>query len=203
MRFVSHLDMTRVMSRLIRRAKLPIWYTEGFNPHPYITFALPLSLGHESDYEVMDIRILDDNYDLSTIPEKLLAVSPEGLVFTDCFEAVKKAGAVGFSKYTVTFSDNGAICDSLKEYLNSRPLVLSKKTKRGNQKEIDVGENMHDLTFAKGSKTAFSVTLPAGGSLNIIPELLINGFYEKYGQEYYCYSIKRDLILDSDMNIFR
>ena len=69
MRFISHLDMTRFMSRTIRRAELPVWYTEGFNPHLYMTFALPLSLGFESDYEVVDIRLLDDNYDISTLPK--------------------------------------------------------------------------------------------------------------------------------------
>ncbi|MBQ8303735.1 MAG: DUF2344 domain-containing protein, partial [Clostridia bacterium] len=48
MRFVSHLDMTRFMSRMIQKSKVPVWYTEGFNKHIYVTFALPLSLGFES-----------------------------------------------------------------------------------------------------------------------------------------------------------
>ena len=64
MRFISHLDMTRFMSRLIRRAGLPVWYTEGFNPHAYFNFALPLSLGFESEYEVMDFRFEDDDFSI-------------------------------------------------------------------------------------------------------------------------------------------
>ena len=51
-RYVSHLDLMRAMTRAIRRANLPLWYTEGFNPHPYMTFALPLSLGMESLCEI-------------------------------------------------------------------------------------------------------------------------------------------------------
>lgn len=47
-KYISHLDMQRCMQRAVKRAKLPVWYTEGFNPHPYITFALPISLGIES-----------------------------------------------------------------------------------------------------------------------------------------------------------
>ena len=81
MRFISHLDMTRFMSRTIRRAELPVWYTEGFNPHLYMTFALPLSLGFESDYEVVDIRLLDDNYDISTLPLLLNGVCPTYITF--------------------------------------------------------------------------------------------------------------------------
>ena len=44
-RYISHLDLSRCMQRALKRSGLPIWYTEGFNPHAYVTFALPLSMG--------------------------------------------------------------------------------------------------------------------------------------------------------------
>ena len=43
-KYISHLDLYRFMLRALKRAKLPVWHTEGFNPHVYVTFALPLSL---------------------------------------------------------------------------------------------------------------------------------------------------------------
>ena len=49
--------MNRFMSRLITRAKLPVWYTEGFNQHVYMNFAVPLSLGYEGHYEILEISI--------------------------------------------------------------------------------------------------------------------------------------------------
>ena len=55
-KYISHLDITRCMQRSLKRAGLPVWYTQGFNPHMYMTFALPLALGYESDYECMDLR---------------------------------------------------------------------------------------------------------------------------------------------------
>ena len=64
LKFVSHLDMNRVMIRLLRLSKVPVWYTEGFNRHPYITFALPLSLGFSSEYEVMDFRFDNDSFEI-------------------------------------------------------------------------------------------------------------------------------------------
>ena len=56
-KYISHLDLMRCMTRAIKRAAIPAWYTEGFNPHLFITFALPLTLGVESLCESMDIPI--------------------------------------------------------------------------------------------------------------------------------------------------
>ena len=44
-KYISHLDVMRAFQRAFRRSKIPVWYTEGFHPHLYLTFALPLSLG--------------------------------------------------------------------------------------------------------------------------------------------------------------
>ena len=59
MKFVSHLDMNRFMSRLIAKAKIPVWFTEGFNQHAYMNFAVPLSLGYVGLYEVVDVKIIE------------------------------------------------------------------------------------------------------------------------------------------------
>ena len=47
-KYISHLDINRVFARTFARAGVKIWFTEGFNPHPYMSFSLPLSLGVES-----------------------------------------------------------------------------------------------------------------------------------------------------------
>ena len=54
-KYISHLDLNRCMLRTFRRSGLPIWYTEGFNPHLYYAFALALSLGFESSCEIFGI----------------------------------------------------------------------------------------------------------------------------------------------------
>ena len=56
-KYISHLDLNRCMQRTIRRAGLPIWYSEGFNPRMYLMFPLALSLGFESVCEVMDFNL--------------------------------------------------------------------------------------------------------------------------------------------------
>ena len=59
LQYISHLDLVRTMMKVIVRAKLPLWYTEGFNPKPKLAFAAPLSIGTESVSEFMDIRLTE------------------------------------------------------------------------------------------------------------------------------------------------
>ncbi|MBR5448630.1 MAG: TIGR03936 family radical SAM-associated protein, partial [Clostridia bacterium] len=60
LQYISHLDLVRTMNKIIVRAGLPLWYTEGFNPKPKMIFAAPLSIGTESLCEFMDLRLIDD-----------------------------------------------------------------------------------------------------------------------------------------------
>ena len=61
-RYISHLDLNRCMLRALHKSKIPVWHTEGFNPHPFATFPLPLSLGFRGVNECMDIKLEEDNY---------------------------------------------------------------------------------------------------------------------------------------------
>ena len=202
MRFISHLDMTRFMSRLIRRAELPVWYTEGFNPHLYMTFALPLSLGFECDYAVVDIRLLDDDFDISALPEKLNAVCPPYIKFLDAGEPVKKAGDVAAAKFNITFDDNGELTDALNRFFSRDSIIVLKKTKKGGEKEIEVADKIKAfyLDDACGN-TLLKITLPAGSTENLNPELFLGKFFEEYGK-YYCYKINRTAIYDTDGKLF-
>ena len=59
-RYISHLDLTRNMARGLKLSGLPVWYTEGFNPRIYMTYAMPLSLGVCGERECMDIRLTEE-----------------------------------------------------------------------------------------------------------------------------------------------
>ncbi len=202
MRFISHLDMTRFMTRILRRASLPVWYTEGFNPHLYITFALPLSLGFESDYEVMDIRLTDDTYPIDTLCDTLNAVCPPYINFFKAAEPLKKAGAVAFADFSVSFDDGGALADSLKSFLSSDSITVQKKTKKGEIKEIQVSDKIKSFSVeTTGGNTTLSIRLPAGSVDNLNPELILSAFFEN-GNDYYCYIITRTAIYDGDLNLF-
>lgn len=202
MRFVSHLDMTRFMTRMLRKAGLPIWYTEGFHPHAYITFALPLSLGFESKYEIMDIRLEDDAYPIESICDKLNAVFPEYVHAFAAAEPEQKVGKIAFARFNITFSDGGALIEPIKAFLSSPHILCTKKTKSGAEKEIDLALKIRDAEVENNGNTVLTLLLPAGGQDNVNPELLCDVFFAD-AAEYYPYVITRTQVLNTDGEIFK
>ena len=76
-KYISHLDTVMTVTRAVRRCGMPIWYTEGFNPRPYLDFPRALPLGAEGLNEPLDVRITD-NTPYDKIKEMLSGVMPEG-----------------------------------------------------------------------------------------------------------------------------
>lgn len=203
-RFVSHLDMNRMMTRLVRKAGLDIWYTEGFNPHPYMTFALPLPLGFEGLYEIMDIRINDDGFDISKIPDIMNGVCPKSIHFFDAKEPDKKVGAIAFAEYEIIFDDVGEVRNKLSSFLVEKPIIAKKRTKKGDMKEIDLSDKIKDFCItSENGNTKLKIILPAGSNDNINPSILLEAFYNKNSDVYYCYDVTRTAILDGNMKKFK
>lgn len=199
MKFVSHLDMNRFIIRLVRMAKLPIWYTEGFNQHPYISFALPLSLGFESLYEIIDFKITDDNFTNEQILEALNAKAVPGITFIDAFDEIKKAKEIAFSKYDIKFSSN-EFADLFYEFItNSQQIITEKTTKKGGTKEIEIKQYVKDIYI---SKDTVSLTIPAGSELNINPVLYLTAFTADKNVVLN-YSVLRTAVFDDELNLFR
>ena len=80
-RFTSHRDVARIWERALRRAGLPIAYTEGFSPRPKLSFGLALSTGYESYGEYLDVALRDeqDGVDIHELPRRLAPALPEGI----------------------------------------------------------------------------------------------------------------------------
>lgn len=78
LKFISHLDIIRLWVRALRRARIPLEYTEGFSPHPRISLAVPLSVGVTADNELMDIsitKVVSPHWFVDTVNRQL----PEGM----------------------------------------------------------------------------------------------------------------------------
>lgn len=190
-RYISHLDTNRVMLRAIGKSRLNIWRTEGFNQHAYITFALPLSLGFASVCESMDFRVLDDGEDLAAIPARLNECLPEGIRIVRCAEAVYQPADIASAKYAVVLEpmNDGEISfeelsDQLDAFLQLPEIIVEKKTKKG-MKNVDLKPYILACERRMGEKVCFDLTLPAGSTLNINPNLLINAFADNLGIELY------------------
>ena len=85
LRFTSHRDVARMWERALRKAQVPMVYSEGFNPRPRVSFGLALPTGYESDAEYIDVRIADEQVHddlLHQFSEVLNPALPEGLTVT-------------------------------------------------------------------------------------------------------------------------
>jgi len=196
MKFISHLDMTRFMSRLITRAKLPIWYTEGFNQHVYMNFAVPLSLGYEGLYEILEIRLIDENF---TCEDCLKALQSAAIPDIEFF-AVKESGLnmkeIGFAEYSLEFD---TLPPDIEKFLNQDSIICLKKGKKGKFKEIDIIPKIRSYEIK--DKT-LKLCLVAGTEDNLNPSLVLSAYYEKSSVEPISCSITRTSILDKNGNLF-
>lgn len=174
LRFVSHLDLYRAVMRALRRTDIPFWYTEGFNPHPYVTFALPLPLGAESENDIMDIRVVGDiEYD--AIAEKMNAALPPDLRVTDCYAPYDKYKDIRSASYSFFF-EPGCDAQALRAVMDAGELLCEKRGKahgRKTVKTVNLLENHppYDLTDTDG-RLVMHIRLPAGNENNVNPILL-------------------------------
>ena len=199
MKFASHLDMNRLMTRIIRRSGVPIWYTEGYNQHPYITFALPLSLGFTSEYEIMDIRVIDDDFSNSMVMEALSAVFPEGLKVIAVEDMVQKTGEIAFAEFSISFESNDKnFATALNDFLSQESIITEKKTKKGKMKEIDMAPCIKSFSVETGDCIVLNIVLAAGGEQNLNPTLLLAAF----GETPY-YTVCRKMIYNFAMECFK
>ncbi len=174
-KFISHLDLNRCMLRIFRRSKLPVWYTEGFNPHPYYSFALALSLGFESDCEIMDFNITDDGMSFDEIRDRLNAVMPEGMRIISVAEQVKKITAITKAEYgfSLISEDISEVYGSLTELLAESEILIEKKTKKG-IKTVDIKPDLEIVSCElKEGSIDMIIRLPAGTQTNYNPTLFI------------------------------
>lgn len=175
-KYVSHLDMFRILQRAVRRAEIPLWYTEGFNPHPYISFLLALSLTVEGELEPVDIRIVGETYP-EEVKNRLNAVLPEGLRVEKAATPVLKPAQIAYGAYIVTLDPQEITAEELTRALSSGKLVCEKSGKKNGKKVIktvNVSEHIRSYQITQSKEgVCLDVILPAGSVFNLNPLQLL------------------------------
>lgn len=202
-KYISHLDLNRCMLRTFRRSRLPIWYTEGFNPHPYYSFALALSLGFESSCEILDFNLNEDiPYD--EIRDKLNAVMPEGMRIVKVAEQKQKITAIAKAEYSFSLvsDETEELFAAVQELIASPEILIEKKTKKG-LKTVDIKPDMEILTCNKTENSIdISMYLPAGTQTNYNPTLFIEALKKTTEIPFETKNIRRTAILCADNTVF-
>ncbi len=200
MKFVSHLDMNRFMTRLINKAKIPIWFTEGFNQHAYFNFAVPLSLGFEGQYEVLDLRIINPDYSNKQLVADLNKASIPDIEFLDAKEPVLKMKEIAFAEFKVIFDEIDAeLQEKIKYFFAKEEIITQKTTKKGGTKDIDIAPLIKKWAIEGNELT---LILTAGNENNLNPNLVLSTFFESEKIEPLAYSVIRTMIYDKDLNKF-
>ena len=172
-KYISHLDMNRCMSRALKRSGLPVWYTGGFNPHMYLTFPLPLSLGCESDYECVDLK-MTQQVDLAEAAEKVNACLPPDIQVFRAGEQKMDQKEIAWADYDVVFEGGQEIQEQLTNFFGQDEIKVIKRTKKG-EKEIDLKPCFHVENMELIENGVHAVMRFATGiELNINPSLLFD-----------------------------
>lgn len=138
MRYISHLDLQRAFTRALVRSGLDITYSEGFNPHPKIAFAIPLSMYQESICEAVDFGV---NTEIPTcdVVTSLRKALPVGIEITDCFYPTNKISDVVSAEYGITLHTERKASD-ISTLMQGR-LVTVKSGKKGDT-EVDITDKV-------------------------------------------------------------
>lgn len=198
-KYISHLDFVRFIQRVIRRADLSMEFSCGFNPHPLMAIALPLSVGVTADGELMRVSFTDDLSE-DFVMDTLNKAFPVG------FEIVKVKKTVGkeidFTKinqadYTCVCELENTILPDIKEFLNLDKILVMKKSKSG-IKEADIKSHIHSLEIidTKDNFLTLKMRVDAGNLYNLKPDTVIDAM-EKYidGFKTSFFSVHRNQLL--------
>lgn len=196
LKFISHLDLCRTMREAFNRGKIPVGYSEGFNPHPKMTFALPLSVGCESVCELMDIKVPEDA-DPDSLVRSLDAVTAPDLHFKHAYFPTSKFSDVAAAKYRVVFSedvDMQAVAQGL-----DNPGTVTKTSKKGVEKTVDIKPLIYGYELPVGNEIVVTLAASPDNYLNpaALCDVLIRGYPD--GD----YAVTRLEILDKNGGIFR
>lgn len=188
-KFISHLDLMKVFERGIRRARLPIAYSQGFNPHPGMVFGLPLSVGVTSEAEYGDFEFTDDGLTVDEIVERMNAQLPQGLEILSAKPRQSKQNIMAMiaaSEYVVVVGTKSECSEknlksSIQSYLSQNEIIVEKRTKSG-IKDTNIRDMIFDLDFELQACDNFSIIkismlVSAGSKANLKPDLLIESLF--------------------------
>lgn len=185
-KYIGHLDVMRYFQKAIRRANIPVAYSEGFSPHQILSFAFPLSVGFTSEGEYFDIELTDE-VNCCEIRERLNGVMSEGIKVIDVKALDEKSincmSAVFAASYRVTIKDDISLPDNyidiFNDYFSQETIVVNKpKKKGGGFIEINLKQFLYNYSI-DGRVLEFTVN--ASSSDNIRPGFVIDMYYEALG----------------------
>jgi len=191
-KYISHLDLMKFFERAIRRAGLPIAYSQGFNPHPQMVFGLPLSVGVTSEAEYADFELAED-ISPEEFAKRLNMQIPEGLKIVEAKQLAAKDNimkSICAASYEIlcTLNTEMSVADikkKIKNFMSESEVLVKKEGKKG-EREVNVRPMVHALEVKelgpdKSDIIWLDFMADAGSSSNLKPELLVSALSQVWG----------------------
>ena len=207
--YISHLDLMRTFQRAFLRAEIPIRNTEGFNPHAFVSIALPLSVGYSSDCELLDFVLLD-GVAKEKVPARLNAVLPEGITILQCYDGAQSVKKLTWLDWTVSMEYDGGVPAEakakLEELLSRDSVIIQKKSKKAKSgfTEVDIIPRIKSFSLEEDAGTLTLRAVLSAQNPGLNPELVMSAFREA------CPELAPDFVrchrnevLDGDGAVFR
>lgn len=196
-RFLSHLDVMKAFERAIRRAGIPIAFSEGFNPHPKMNFASALAVGVTSDGEYMDIEIRPGKK-AAEVAAMLGQALPPGLNIKEARQVPDNAPSLMAEVNRAVYHVMAALLDTVEParveeklagFLGQPEIIIIKRTKKG-PKPKDIKPGILGVeVLSKQNALQFTVLTRTGNEGNVRPEEVIGAYTEHSGLPIDCDSL--------------
>lgn len=183
-KYTSHLDLLRMFKRAFKKAELGLAYSQGFNPHPKMGFAQPLSLGYAGRNELIEFET-DRPHQTAEILRAMQGKMPQGIEISACYELPPKvkslAAAADSAEYRIwilTEKSEPQLQEDLKKYLLQDEILAMKRMKKTKKEEpVNIKNMIRRVEISKaGDFAVLEVFLDCGSQSNCSPELVIASF---------------------------
>lgn len=208
-RYISHLDLMRTFQRAFLRADIPIKHTEGFNPHPFISIALPLSLGFSSECEILEFGLLEGT-NHKDVPAKLNAVLPEGVAVRICYSGERPLKELTALEYTIRLefaNDPQRLTEAWSAAMSRESWIIEKKSKKAKNgvTVLNIAPLVKAFSFRETENHGLELTcVLAAQNPGLNPSVMVNALTEEipdWKPSFVTYHRKR--VLDGEGKDFR
>lgn len=179
--YTSHLDLLRLFKRSFKKANVKLSYSQGFNPHPKLGFAQPLSLGYASVAEYLEFETAD-KWNVSILKSLIEEQMPEGIIIQSCEEYNEKkslAARCNSAEYIIGIPMGRELeqdpAEVLEAFLAQEEIMVPKRQKKSKKmKDVNIREKIRHLNaVTEGQNLIMNAILDSGSESNLSPELLI------------------------------
>ncbi|WP_027338576.1 TIGR03936 family radical SAM-associated protein [Halonatronum saccharophilum] len=189
-RFISHLDLMNTMIRALRRAEIPMAYSQGYNPRPQLSFASALAVGLTSDGEYIDLE-LEDVIEGEEFKRRVNDSLPEGLEISRAelvpFKTKSLMAQVNRASYFVRLKiskevDYDLLKESFEEFLANDEVLVRRKRRRKKDRIINIIQMIEKLEVlgVQGELATLSMLIHSGSSGNLRPEEVVRGLEDSF-----------------------